>query len=47
MAINDINPQAPTHVLIIPREPLTQLSKAEANNSTQDGGSVRSNIAFG
>ncbi|KAK3732890.1 hypothetical protein QZH41_003032 [Actinostola sp. cb2023] len=28
IAINDINPQAPTHVLVIPKKPIPQLSKA-------------------
>ena len=30
VAINDINPQAPTHVLVIPRQPIAKLSDAEA-----------------
>jgi histidine triad (HIT) family protein len=29
VAINDLNPQAPVHVLVIPRKPITQLSKSE------------------
>lgn len=29
MAFRDVNPQAPVHILIIPKEKLTQLSKAE------------------
>jgi histidine triad (HIT) family protein len=37
VAINDINPQAPTHVLIIPREPLSQLSKAEDKHEAMLG----------
>ena len=28
VAINDINPQAPTHVLVIPRKPIEMLSEA-------------------
>ena len=28
LAFNDINPQAPTHVLVIPRKELTSLSDA-------------------
>ena len=28
LAFNDINPQAPVHVLVIPREPLAQLADA-------------------
>ena len=30
LAFNDISPQAPTHVLIIPREHLASLAEAEA-----------------
>lgn len=29
VAFDDINPQAPVHFLVIPRKPITQLSKAE------------------
>jgi len=29
VAFHDINPQAPTHFLVIPRKPITQISKAE------------------
>ncbi len=29
VAFKDINPQAPVHFLVIPREPIPQLSKAE------------------
>jgi len=29
VAINDLQPQAPIHVLILPRKPITQLSRAE------------------
>ena len=32
VAIRDINPQAPTHVLVIPRRPLEQLSAATAED---------------
>ncbi len=32
-AINDINPQAPTHVLLFPKKPIERLSKAEAEDS--------------
>ncbi|MCX2980899.1 histidine triad nucleotide-binding protein [Halieaceae bacterium IMCC14734] len=32
VAINDINPQAPVHVLVIPRKPITQLSAAQAED---------------
>ncbi|CAH0717162.1 unnamed protein product, partial [Brenthis ino] len=29
VAFNDVNPQAPKHILVIPRKPISQLSKAE------------------
>ncbi|XP_065353425.1 adenosine 5'-monophosphoramidase HINT1 [Cloeon dipterum] len=29
VAFNDISPQAPKHILVIPRKPISQLSKAE------------------
>ncbi|XP_026316339.1 histidine triad nucleotide-binding protein 1 [Hyposmocoma kahamanoa] len=29
VAFRDVNPQAPTHILVIPRKPIPQLSKAE------------------
>ncbi|XP_001623801.2 adenosine 5'-monophosphoramidase HINT1 [Nematostella vectensis] len=29
LAFRDINPQAPTHVLVIPKKPIRQLSKAD------------------
>ncbi len=32
IAFDDINPQAPTHVLIVPREHLASLDKAEKNH---------------
>lgn len=32
VAINDINPQAPTHVLVIPRKAISKLSDAEAQD---------------
>jgi histidine triad (HIT) family protein len=32
MAIRDVNPQAPVHVLVIPKKPLTQLSEASAED---------------
>ena len=32
VAINDINPQAPTHVLVIPRKAITMLSDAQAED---------------
>lgn len=32
VAFDDINPQAPVHYLVIPRKPITQLSRAEDND---------------
>ncbi len=32
-AFKDINPQAPTHFLVIPRKPIPQLSKAEDSDT--------------
>ncbi len=32
VAINDINPQAPTHVLVIPRKPIAKLADAQADD---------------
>ncbi len=32
VAINDINPRAPVHVLVIPRKPITQLSESDAED---------------
>jgi histidine triad (HIT) family protein len=32
IAFNDISPQAPTHILIIPREHFASLDKAETNH---------------
>ncbi len=29
LAFNDINPQAPTHVLVIPKKPIPRIAKAE------------------
>lgn len=29
LAFKDINPQAPVHILVIPKKPITQLSKSE------------------
>lgn len=33
LAFKDVNPQAPTHILIIPKEPITKL--ADANDEDQ------------
>ncbi len=32
VAINDINPQAPTHILVIPRKPIPRLVDASADD---------------
>ena len=32
IAFNDLSPQAPTHILIIPKEHVDSLAKAEANH---------------
>ncbi|XP_069692467.1 adenosine 5'-monophosphoramidase HINT1 [Periplaneta americana] len=32
VAFNDVNPQAPTHFLVIPRKPIPQLSKSDNND---------------
>jgi len=32
IAFNDVSPQAPTHVLIVPRQHIDSLDKAEAND---------------
>ena len=32
VAINDIHPQAPVHVLVIPRKPITKLSDASSED---------------
>ncbi|KAG1970917.1 histidine triad nucleotide-binding protein 1 [Pimephales promelas] len=29
IAFNDVAPQAPTHILVVPRKPITQISKVE------------------
>jgi histidine triad (HIT) family protein len=34
VVINDINPVAPIHCLIIPREPITMLSRANAHHQS-------------
>uniref|UniRef100_A0A3B4AI09 HIT domain-containing protein n=1 Tax=Periophthalmus magnuspinnatus TaxID=409849 RepID=A0A3B4AI09_9GOBI len=33
IAFNDINPQAPVHILVVPKKPIVQLSKAEETDS--------------
>ncbi len=37
VAFNDISPQAPTHILIIPREHIDSLDKAEKNHQATLG----------
>lgn len=37
VAFNDLSPQAPTHILIIPREHIDSLDKAEQSNKTTLG----------
>lgn len=32
LAFRDINPQAPTHILVIPKKPIPQLSVAESDD---------------
>ena len=32
VAFHDVNPQAPTHLLVIPREPIERLAHAEAGD---------------
>ncbi|MEK9649765.1 MAG: histidine triad nucleotide-binding protein [Gammaproteobacteria bacterium] len=34
LAFKDINPQAPTHILIIPKKPIEKLSDAEPEDGT-------------
>jgi len=33
LAFPDVNPQAPTHILVIPRQPIAKLAEAEAGDS--------------
>lgn len=33
VAFPDIAPQAPTHILVVPKKPINQLSKAEESDS--------------
>jgi len=37
IAFNDLNPQAPTHILVIPREHLDSLDKADQTNKEMLG----------
>lgn len=41
LAFRDVNPQAPTHVLVIPREHVARLSEAEPGHETMLGGLLR------
>lgn len=34
IAIRDINPQAPVHVLVIPKKPITRVGEAQADDQT-------------
>lgn len=34
LAFQDVNPQAPTHILVIPRQPIPKLSEAEEGDET-------------
>lgn len=34
VAFHDVNPQAPTHILVIPREPIERLSAADDGDET-------------
>ena len=33
LAFRDVNPQAPTHILVIPRKPIERLSAAESSDA--------------
>lgn len=33
VAFPDISPQAPTHILVVPKKPIVQLSKAEDSDA--------------
>jgi histidine triad (HIT) family protein len=33
LAFHDVNPQAPTHVLVIPRKPITSLAHVDASDA--------------
>lgn len=34
IALRDINPQAPTHVLVVPRKPIARVGEAEASDAS-------------
>ncbi|XP_070833203.1 adenosine 5'-monophosphoramidase HINT1 [Chaetodon trifascialis] len=33
VAFNDVSPQAPTHILVVPRKPIVQMSKVEDSDA--------------
>ena len=33
VAFNDVAPQAPTHILVVPKKPIVQLSQAEESDA--------------
>ncbi len=37
LAFRDVNPQAPTHVLVIPKQPIRSLAEVDANSSALIG----------
>lgn len=37
IAFHDVAPQAPTHFLVVPRKPITQISKAEDSDAAVSG----------
>lgn len=37
IAIHDLNPQAPTHILIIPKKPITRIGEAEDSDQAALG----------
>lgn len=37
LAFNDINPQAPTHILVIPKKPIPRLSESNAEDAALMG----------
>lgn len=34
LAFKDVNPQAPTHILVIPKKPITKVSEAESDDQS-------------
>lgn len=37
LAFKDVNPQAPTHILVIPKKPITRLSEADQEDTALMG----------